>query len=113
MSLPLPEVLGHIRDECAYLVQRSEGLDKSTFIRDEDLRRAFVRSLEIIGEAAKSVPDDVRAAASDIEWRKMAGMRDRLIHGYFGVDLDLVWETVTVHVPRLREQIDALLGDGH
>lgn len=59
---------------------------------DETLRRAFVRSLEITGEATKKVPDDFRAAFPDVEWRAMAGMRDRLIHDYFGVDFELVWD---------------------
>lgn len=75
---------------------------------DETLRRAFVRSLEVIGEAAKKVPDDVRATYPAVEWRAMAGMRDRLIHNYFGVDLELVWD-VKRRVPGPGAQIAAIL----
>jgi uncharacterized protein with HEPN domain len=60
--------------------------EKATFLRYETLKRAFVRSLEIIGEAVKQLPDDVKQRYSHLDWRAMAGMRDRLIHGYFGVD---------------------------
>lgn len=73
------------------------------------MRRAFVRSLEIIGEAAKKVPDDFRAAHSGVEWRAMAGMRDRLIHDYFGVDFELVWDVVRNRIPALRGQIVSIL----
>jgi hypothetical protein len=66
---------------------------------DETLRRAFVRSLEIIGEAAKKVPEDVRATHPVVELRAMAGMPDRLIHNYFRVDFELVWDVVQRRVP--------------
>ena len=72
------------------------------FAADETLRRAFVRSLEIVGEAAKKIPDDFRARHSTVEWRAMAGMRDRLIHDYFGVDFELVWDVVHSRIPELR-----------
>jgi uncharacterized protein with HEPN domain len=76
---------------------------------DETLRRAFVRSLEIIGEAAKQVADSFRSRYPTIEWRAMAGMRDRLIHDYFGVDYELVWDVVHKRIPELRGQIASIL----
>jgi uncharacterized protein with HEPN domain len=79
------------------------------FQSNETLRRAFVRSLEIIGEAARKLPEEFRARHSSIEWRKIAGMRDRLIHGYFGVDYDLVWDVVQSRIPVLRQQVASLL----
>ncbi len=109
MSFEPRDYLGHILIEADYLLERSAGLSFDDFARDETLKRAFVRSLEVIGEAAKQVPEDFRAAHPSVEWRAMAGMRDRLIHGYFGVDFELVWDVVSSRVPSLRSQIATLL----
>jgi uncharacterized protein with HEPN domain len=111
MSFEPRDYLRHILVEADYLTSRSQGLSYEAFLADETLGRAFVRSLEIIGEAAKKVPADFRAAHPAVEWRAMAGMRDRLIHDYFGVDLELVWDVVRNRVPVLREEIAAILSD--
>ena len=73
-------------------------------VLDEDpiLQRAIVRSLEIIGEASKRLPAEMRNANPAVEWRAMARMRDRLIHDYFGVDLDIVWRVLQSNIPALR-----------
>lgn len=105
MSRLGPEYLQHIVDETEYLVDRSKGLTKEEFLRDATLKRAFVRSLEVIGEAVKQLPDDLREKYCHVDWRAMAGMRDRLIHGYFGIDYEIVWDAVITKVPTLRRDI--------
>ncbi len=109
MPLSPLEYLRHILDECDYLMQTSADLRHADFLSDPTIMRAFVRSLEIIGEAAKKVPPDVRKRHPGIEWVPIGSMRDRLIHGYFGVDYDIVWDVVMSKVPHLREQIIELL----
>jgi len=80
MSLDPLDYLRHVLDEAEYLILHSENLNKEDFIQDDTLKRAFVRSLEIIGEAVKRVPDEIRDEYPDIEWKAIAGMRDKLIH---------------------------------
>jgi uncharacterized protein with HEPN domain len=101
--------LQHIRTETQYLLDRVQGLEKETFLHDETLKRAFVRSLEIIGEAVKQLPNDLKQRYSHLEWRAMAGMRDRLIHGYFGVDYDIVWDVVRNKIPGLQREVEHIL----
>lgn len=109
MSFEPREYLRHILHEADYLLATTKGLTFDAFLADETLCRAFVRSIEVIGEAAKKVPDDYRAKHPDIEWRAMAGMRDRLIHDYFAVDYEIVWDVVQNHIPELRSQIASIL----
>jgi len=112
MSFEPRDYLRHMLVEAEFLIDRSRGLTFESFAADEVLRRAFVRSLEILGEAAKKVPDDFRAAHPEIAWRAIAGMRDRLIHDYFGVDFELVWDVVQHRVPELRRQLVTVLDGG-
>jgi uncharacterized protein with HEPN domain len=95
----------HMLDEAEYVTSKAGGLTKEEFFRDETLKRAFVRSIEVIGEAAKKVPLEFRNQHSAIEWRAIVGMRDRLIHDYLGVDYDIVWDVVTTKMPELQQQL--------
>lgn len=111
MPLRVKEYLQHISDEADYLARSTDGLSIDAFLKDETLRRAFVRSLEIIGEAVKHLPEDFRDKYPEIQWRLIAGMRDRLIHGYFGVDHEIVWDVVVNKVPELRITVSTILDD--
>jgi uncharacterized protein with HEPN domain len=112
MRRSVDDYLRHVLDEAAYLAAAGRGLDFAAFSADETLKRAFVRSLEVIGEAVKQVPEDFRARHPQIEWRAIAGMRDRLIHHYFGVDYLIVWDAATNNVPALAAEIEKLLATG-
>jgi uncharacterized protein with HEPN domain len=101
----------HILQEIDYLLAESTGLDYDRFSADPTRKRAFVRSLEIIGEAAKNIPDSFRQQYPDVAWRKMSGMRDKLIHLYFGVDYRIVWSVTQTELPVLKQQIEMMLSE--
>jgi uncharacterized protein with HEPN domain len=103
--------LVHILQEIEYLAAESSRVGFEQFAADETRKRAFVRSLEIIGEAVKNIPDSARQKYPDIAWRKMARMRDKLIHAYFGVNYQLIWSVVNSDLPRLKEQIQQILSE--
>jgi uncharacterized protein with HEPN domain len=88
-----------------------EGVSYSQFETDFRINFAVVRALEIIGEAAKRLPDDLRQRYPDIPWKGMAGMRDRIIHGYDNVDLQIVWDVVKSDIPQIKPKIEWILID--
>jgi uncharacterized protein with HEPN domain len=85
------------------------GLDFDQFVQDDKTYMAVVRAIEVIGEAAKNVPASVRKQYPQIPWKQMAGMRDKMIHAYFGTDATIVWETATARVPELKPQIEQII----
>lgn len=101
-----PELyLDDIRESGERIARYVEGMDFDSFAGDTKTVDAVIRNLEVIGEAVKNLPDDIRARHPTIEWRRIAGLRDMLIHAYFGVDLEIVWDVATNKVPDLRARL--------
>ncbi len=84
-------------------------LSQAAFLEDEKTFDAVVRNLEVIGEAVKKLPEDLRAQHPTVEWKKIAGLRDILIHEYFGLDSEIVWDIVKNKVPTLSEEVRAMV----
>lgn len=109
-----------MKDEQAYLLHIRDAIDRGlsyteegrdVFLGDPMIQDAVLRNMEILGEASKRVSQPLRDRAPDMQWHEMAGMRDKLIHDYFGVDLSLVWDVVASELPNARDRIDALITD--
>ena len=110
MSKSPLDYLHHILDECDYVVSViTEDTIKDDLLDNETLKRAVVRSLEIIGEATKKIPADFKVKWSGISWRNMEGMRDKLIHDYMGVNYSIVWDVVKNIIPVLKKQIEEII----
>ncbi|HLG02799.1 MAG TPA: DUF86 domain-containing protein [Bacteroidia bacterium] len=103
------EFLRHILDECSFILKVTESKSREEIFADETIKRAIIRSLEIIGEAAKRTDPDFTARHPEIEWKKMAATRDIMIHHYFGIDDDIVWSIITKKLPDLQYHIEQIL----
>ena len=103
--------LGHIR-EAIQDVEQYASVGRDAFMTDKMRQDALLRKLEIIGEAVKNLSEKSKQRRPEIPWRQIAGMRDRLTHDYFGVDLALVWVTVEKDIPSLKTAVEQLLAEG-
>lgn len=109
MSKSPVEFLRHVVDEIVFLDKEVFSLGEERFMHDETLQRAAARSLEVIGEAIKQVPEDFRIAHADIDWKSFAGLRDKLIHHYFGVDYAIVWDVIVHELPELKTKLTSII----
>jgi len=101
--------LDDMRESCEKVLRYVRGLTFDQFMHDEKTFDAVVRNLEIIGEAAKHIPPDIRSRYPEVEWPKIAGLRDVVVHEYFGLDEDILWDVVQNHVPVLLNHVLRIL----
>ena len=109
MSPSQLDFLRLIAHECGYLMELKEGRSREDLLEDPTRSRAIVRSLEVIGEAVKKLPSEVRLKYPQVEWADMAGMRDVLIHHYFGIDYDIVWSVLQQEIPELHHELQRII----
>jgi uncharacterized protein with HEPN domain len=105
------ELLRHISLETTFILKHIQGKTKEDFLSDDLLCHAIVRSLEIIGEASKRVDPDFKVDHPHIEWKKMAGTRDKMIHDYFGVDYEIVWDIIEQKIPDLDHFVTEIINE--
>ncbi|NHB87305.1 DUF86 domain-containing protein [Photorhabdus tasmaniensis] len=108
----LPDYLEHMRQAATDACNFVDGLSKADFLEDKCTQQAVIMSLIIIGEAATKVMDgypEFTRANPEVPWRSMRGMRNRIAHGYFDINLDVVWETVQTALPELLKQLSEII----
>lgn len=101
--------LEHMVDAIRDIEESIKNLSKEEFISNKDVKDANIRRLEIIGEAVKNISKKLREEHKEIEWHRIAGTRDKVIHNYFGVNLDIVWEIIEQDLPHLKKKIEKIL----
>lgn len=99
----------HIRDAIELIFEYTKDLDKESFNVKKMTQDATIREIEIIGEATKNVSIDFTDKYPDVQWKKITGMRDKLIHGYFNVDVEKVWNVIAKDIPILKKQIEDII----
>jgi len=111
MKREIGDYIQDIVDAMDKVLKFVKDMSYDEFIQDDKTVFAVVRALEIIGEGVKNIPDDTRENYSEIPWKGMAGMRDKVIHEYFGVNLKLVWKTIKERIPEIKPLFDKILSD--
>ncbi len=111
MSRDAGMYLEDILRSCEKILEYVKGLTRDEFVRDTRTYDAVIRNLEIIGEAAKKLPSELKENLPDIEWRKISGLRDFLAHAYFGIDDDILWDVVESKIPQLGKKVGGHLSD--
>ena len=106
---PVANLLADMVEAIEKIRRYVQGMDLDAFIEDERTSDAVVRNLEIIGEAAARLPEEFTGSHASIPWAQIVGLRNRIVHGYFGIDLSLVWNIITHDIPPLHAQLQNLL----
>ncbi len=101
--------LEHIRENIQNIEEFVEGFSEEDFSRDIKTQSAVMRKIEIIGEAVKNISSSLKKKHPEVKWKELAGMRDKLIHHYFSLEMSVVWNTVKEDIPILKEQINKIL----
>ncbi|MEW6554659.1 MAG: DUF86 domain-containing protein [Actinomycetota bacterium] len=105
----IADYLQDILDSIDEISDFVEGMSLGDFAADKKTINAVLRSIEVMGEASRKIPEGIRAQYPQVPWRKMTGMRDKLIHEYHGVDIDTVWQTLHEDIPPLKDQIQEIM----
>ena len=103
------DFLHHIQAELAFILEHSNGVSYDSFLNHPLLSKAFIRSFEIIGEACKNLSDELRYENPEFDWKGFAGMRDKLIHHYWGIDYHLMWDAIQQEIAPNKEWIDMII----
>ena len=109
MSRDYDAYLEDIREAVDRIQEYVQGITRDAFVAERMRFDAVIRNLEVIGEAVKQVPDSVRQNYPDVEWRKIAGLRDILIHKYFNINVEIIWDIVESKLPTLKAQIQLMI----
>jgi len=109
MNKDINIIARHILDSIDAITSYLKGVSKSDLEKDRLKQSAVIRELEVIGEAVKNISESIKKEYPNIQWKQIVGMRDKLIHHYFGVDLDTIWETIEKDIPNLEKCIKQIL----